>query len=117
MDIDLRLPSGDHDKEGEEPNGGDNMSSEVKLHNGNAETGSVVDVAEEILSIEGGDVNSPTPATFKEDTNLEPLSGMGQSESMTSPLTDHVLDKPSKTQKMELADDRVQRQTARQACM
>ncbi|XP_011001055.1 PREDICTED: protein FAR-RED ELONGATED HYPOCOTYL 3-like isoform X2 [Populus euphratica] len=76
MDIDLRLPSGDHDKEGEEPNGVDNMLSEVKLHNGDAETGNVVDVAEEILSIEGGDVNSPTPTTFKEDTNLEPLSGM-----------------------------------------
>ncbi|KAH8485987.1 hypothetical protein H0E87_027433 [Populus deltoides] len=75
MDIDLRLPSGDHDKEGEEPNV-DNMLSEVKLRNGDAETGNVVDVAEEILSIEGGDVNSPTPTTFKEDTNLEPLSGM-----------------------------------------
>ncbi|KAL3585109.1 hypothetical protein D5086_011976 [Populus alba] len=77
MDIDLRLPSGDHDKEGEEPNDVNNMLREVKLHNGDVEIGNVVDVAEQVLSIEGGDVNSPTTSMgFKEDIKLEPLSGM-----------------------------------------
>lgn len=77
MDIDLRLPSGEHDKEDEEPNGMDNMLGEDKLHNGDVETGNIVDVAEEVHALEGGDVNSPTEVmVFKEDTNLEPLSGM-----------------------------------------
>ncbi|XP_012092528.1 protein FAR-RED ELONGATED HYPOCOTYL 3 isoform X2 [Jatropha curcas] len=75
MDIDLRLPSGDHDKDNEEPSGIDNMLTEEKLHNGDVATGSIVDVAEEVHAIEGGHMSSPT-TEFKEEANLEPLSGM-----------------------------------------
>ncbi|KAF2305771.1 hypothetical protein GH714_008135 [Hevea brasiliensis] len=75
MDIDLRLPSGEHDKDNEEPNGIDNMLSEDKLHNGDVVTGNIVNVAEEVHAIEGGAMSSPT-AEFKEEANLEPLSGM-----------------------------------------
>ncbi|KAJ8770530.1 hypothetical protein K2173_018021 [Erythroxylum novogranatense] len=77
MDIDLRLPSGDHDKEDEEPNGIDNMMGEEKLHNGDVASGNIVDVAVKEHHIEGGVVSSPTVVMeFTEDTNLEPLSGM-----------------------------------------
>uniref|UniRef100_A0A2P2KEZ4 Protein FAR1-RELATED SEQUENCE n=1 Tax=Rhizophora mucronata TaxID=61149 RepID=A0A2P2KEZ4_RHIMU len=77
MDIDLRLPSGEHEKEVEGPNGIDNMLGEDNLHNGVVETENVVSVAEEVHAIEGADVNSPTVVMdFKEETNLEPLSGM-----------------------------------------
>ncbi|KAH7533614.1 hypothetical protein FEM48_Zijuj04G0150400 [Ziziphus jujuba var. spinosa] len=79
MDIDLRLPSGEHDKEGEEPTGIDNMlDNEEKLHNGDIETGNMVDIVDDVRAEDGGDLNSPTTdiVVFKEDTNLEPLSGM-----------------------------------------
>ncbi|XP_065852230.1 protein FAR-RED ELONGATED HYPOCOTYL 3 isoform X2 [Euphorbia lathyris] len=75
MDIDLRLPSGEHDKDNEEPNGIDHMLSEDKLHNGDVGSANILDVAEEVNAIEGGDLSFPT-AEFKEETNLEPLSGM-----------------------------------------
>ncbi|CAN1181028.1 Protein FAR-RED ELONGATED HYPOCOTYL 3 [Linum perenne] len=76
MDIDLRLPSGGHDKE-DEPNGIDNILSEDKLHNEETETVHMVNVAEEIHAIEGGNANSPIEAAeSNEETNLEPLSGM-----------------------------------------
>ncbi|KAA8524215.1 hypothetical protein F0562_010641 [Nyssa sinensis] len=79
MDIDLRLPSGEHDKEDEEPNGIDNMlDGEDKIHNGDGESGSMVDVGDEVHAEDGGDMNFPAAdmVEFKEDTNLEPLSGM-----------------------------------------
>ncbi|KAF7836289.1 protein FAR-RED ELONGATED HYPOCOTYL 3 [Senna tora] len=79
MDIDLRLPSGDHDKRDEEPNTIDNLlGGEEKLHNVDIEGRSMVDGNVEVHAIDGGDLNSPTldMVIFKEDTNLEPLSGM-----------------------------------------
>ncbi|KAM5580197.1 protein FAR-RED ELONGATED HYPOCOTYL 3 [Rosa sericea] len=79
MDIDLRLPSGDHDKEDEEPNAIDNMlEHEEKLHNGDIENAHIVDVRDDVHAEDGGDLNSPTAdmVIFKEDTNLEPLFGM-----------------------------------------
>ncbi|KAF3945441.1 hypothetical protein CMV_028188 [Castanea mollissima] len=79
MDIDLRLPSGEHDKEDEEPNAIDNiLNGDEKLHNGDIEGENMVDVGVEVRVEDGGDLNSPTVdiGVFKEDTNLEPLSGM-----------------------------------------
>lgn len=79
MDIDLRLPSGEHDKEDEEPNAIDNiLNGDEKLHNGDIEGENIVDVGVEVRVEDGGDLNSPTVdmVVFKEDTNLEPLSGM-----------------------------------------
>ncbi|KAF5447925.1 hypothetical protein F2P56_033439 [Juglans regia] len=78
MDIDLRLPSGDHDKE-DEPNAIDNiLNGDEKLHNGDVEGENMVDVGMDVRVEDGGDLNSPTVdmVVFKEDTNLEPLSGM-----------------------------------------
>ncbi|XP_047179147.1 protein FAR-RED ELONGATED HYPOCOTYL 3 [Vigna umbellata] len=79
MDIDLRLPSGEHDKEDEETTTIDNMlDSEEKLHNGGIDGRNIVDAGIEVHALNGGDLNSPTVdiVMFKEDTNLEPLSGM-----------------------------------------
>ncbi|KAK7271552.1 hypothetical protein RJT34_27538 [Clitoria ternatea] len=79
MDIDLRLPSGEHDKEDEETTTIDNMlDSEEKLHNGGIDGRNIVDTGIEVHALNGGDLNSPTVGMvmFKEDTNLEPLSGM-----------------------------------------
>ena len=79
MDIDLRLPSGEHDKEDEEPNAIDNiLNGDEKLHNGDIEGENMVDVGVEVRVEDGGDLNSPIVdmGVFKEDTNLEPLSGM-----------------------------------------
>ena len=79
MDIDLRLPSGEHDKEGEEPTAiGNMLDGEEKLHNGDIMSGNMVDIGDEVQAENGGDLNSPTTnmVVFKEDTNLEPLSGM-----------------------------------------
>lgn len=76
MDIDLRLPSGEHDKE-EEPNGIGNVMGEEKLHNGDVETENIDEITDEVRAIESEDVNSLTKVVvFKEDTNIEPLSGM-----------------------------------------
>ncbi|PON77607.1 FHY3/FAR1 family [Trema orientale] len=115
MDIDLRLPSGEHDKEGEEPTAIDNMlDSEEKLHNGDIMTGNMVGIGDEVQAEDGEDVK-----VFRDDTNLEPLSGvqrhqenllmqnlpvldMGPSVSMTNPLTDRAPGKANKTQKMQL---------------
>lgn len=78
MDIDLRLPSGEHDKEEEEPNGIVNMlDADDKLRNGDEGNGSMVDFGDELNIGDGRDMNSPAAdMVFKEDTNLEPLSGM-----------------------------------------
>lgn len=79
MDIDLRLPSGEHDKEGEEPTGIHNMlDNKEKLHNGDLESGNMVNIGDEVRAEDGGDLNSPAVdiAVLKEETNLEPLSGM-----------------------------------------
>ncbi|KAL5581607.1 hypothetical protein UlMin_014049 [Ulmus minor] len=79
MDIDLRLPSGEHDKESEEPTAMDGMlDGEEKLHNGDIVSRHMVDMGDEMQAEDGGDLNSPTAnmVVFKEDTNLEPLSGM-----------------------------------------
>ncbi|XP_022136406.1 protein FAR-RED ELONGATED HYPOCOTYL 3 [Momordica charantia] len=78
MDIDLRLPSGEHDKD-EEPNAINNMLDvEEKLHNGDIESGNMVDATDAMHVEDGGDLNSPMldMAMFKDDTNLEPLPGM-----------------------------------------
>lgn len=81
MDIDLRLPTGEHDKEEEEEETTtlDNMlEGEEKLHNGGMDDRHMVEAGIEVHALNGGDLNSPTVdiAMFKEDTNLEPLSGM-----------------------------------------
>ncbi|KAE9456018.1 hypothetical protein C3L33_12082, partial [Rhododendron williamsianum] len=78
MDIDLRLPSGEHDKEEEEPNGIVNMlDANDKLRNGDEGNGSMVDFGDELNIGDGRDMNSPAAdMVFKEDTNLEPLSDM-----------------------------------------
>ncbi|XP_025624747.1 protein FAR-RED ELONGATED HYPOCOTYL 3 isoform X1 [Arachis hypogaea] len=79
MDIDLRLPSGEHDKEDEETATIDNiLDGEEKLNNGAMEGRNMVDPGMELQALNGGDLNSPTldMVIFKEDTNLEPLSGM-----------------------------------------
>ncbi|KAJ8759707.1 hypothetical protein K2173_009808 [Erythroxylum novogranatense] len=73
MDIDLRLPSGEHDKD-EKPNRIDSMLAEEKLHNGDVASGNIVDVAEEMHGIEVSSLSDVIE--FKEDPNLEPLSGM-----------------------------------------
>lgn len=83
MDINLRLPSGDLEKEEieeeeEEPNGIVNMlDGEEDIQNGDGVSGSMVAV-EEKLYIEDDDLNSHTEnlVEYKEDTNLEPLAGM-----------------------------------------
>ncbi|CAK8564850.1 unnamed protein product [Lathyrus sativus] len=79
MDIDLRLPSGEHDKEEEETTTLDNMlEGDEKLHNGGIDGRHIVDAGIEVHALNGGDLNSPTVdmVMFKEDSNLEPLSGM-----------------------------------------
>ncbi|KAG6657190.1 protein FAR-RED ELONGATED HYPOCOTYL 3-like isoform X1 [Carya illinoinensis] len=79
MDIDLRLPSGEHIKEDEEANAIDNiLNGDEKLHNGDVEGDHKVDVGVEVCIEDGGDLNSPTldMVVFNEDMNLEPLSGM-----------------------------------------
>ncbi|KAJ7959690.1 Protein far-red impaired response 1-like [Quillaja saponaria] len=78
MDIDLRLPSGVQDKEDEEPNTIDHiLGAEEKLHNGDVEGGNMVNIGVEIHAQDGG-LNSASVdmIVFKEDTNLEPISGM-----------------------------------------
>lgn len=74
MDIDLRLPSGEHDKEIEEPNG--MLDGEEKPLNVDVVGESIGD--EEKLQIEDGDdVNSPlNDIDFKDLAILEPLPGM-----------------------------------------
>ncbi|GFZ07615.1 far-red elongated hypocotyls 3 [Actinidia rufa] len=79
MDIDLRLPSEEHEKEDEEPNGIDNMlDAEDKLQNGDEGNGNLVDVVDELNLVDGRNMNSSAVdiAVFKEDANLEPLTGM-----------------------------------------
>lgn len=79
MDIDLRLPSGEQCKEDEEANGIDNiLDSDEKLHHGVVQTGNIDDVGEDGCAEDGGEMNSSSVdiTAFKEDTNLEPLSGM-----------------------------------------
>lgn len=79
MDIDLRLPSGEHEKEEEESNGIINMlDGEDKLHNLDGVSGTMVDMEDKLHVEDDGDMNSPVTemVEFKEDTNLEPLAGM-----------------------------------------
>ncbi|XP_054815505.1 protein FAR-RED ELONGATED HYPOCOTYL 3-like isoform X1 [Prosopis cineraria] len=75
MDIDLRLPSGDHDKDEEQNTIAGLLEHEEKLHNGDLEGQNIVGAS---VDVDAGDLNSSTVdfALFKEDTNLEPLSGM-----------------------------------------
>ncbi|XAR52845.1 hypothetical protein NMG60_11021153 [Bertholletia excelsa] len=78
MDIDLRLPSGEHDKE-EEPNGIDHMlNGEGKLQTDDGGSGSIVTVGDVVNTGDGGNMNSSAGdiVVFKEDSNLEPLAGM-----------------------------------------
>ncbi|CAN4084612.1 unnamed protein product [Withania somnifera] len=81
MDIDLRLPSQDHDKEEEEEeeqNGIINMlDNEEKMHSDDGMHGMLV-VEEKMHAEDGGDMTTPigTMIEFKEDVNLEPLAGM-----------------------------------------
>lgn len=76
MDIDLRLPSGDHDKE-EETNGIVNLLDHEEKLDG-VEVGGDMDIEEKIHVEDGGEMNSPMGemGEFKEDVNLEPLAGM-----------------------------------------
>ncbi|XP_019230456.1 PREDICTED: protein FAR-RED ELONGATED HYPOCOTYL 3 isoform X2 [Nicotiana attenuata] len=85
MDIDLRLPSRDHDKEEEEEeeeeeqNGIINMlDNEEKMHSDDGMHGMLVVVEEKMHAEDGGDMNTPVAniIEFKEDVNLEPLAGM-----------------------------------------
>ncbi|KAK4437431.1 protein FAR-RED ELONGATED HYPOCOTYL 3 [Sesamum alatum] len=79
MDIDLRLPSGEHDKEvEEEPNGIINMlDGEEKPLNVDGVGGSMGDVEEKLHIEDAEDVNSPIhDIDFKDVTILEPLPGM-----------------------------------------
>ncbi|KAG7031095.1 Protein FAR-RED ELONGATED HYPOCOTYL 3, partial [Cucurbita argyrosperma subsp. argyrosperma] len=76
--VDLRLPSGEHDKD-EESNAINNMLDvKEKLHNGVIGSGSMVDTTEGMHIEDGGDSKPPLldMVMFKEDTNLEPLPGM-----------------------------------------
>ncbi|GLU12839.1 hypothetical protein SLE2022_294970 [Rubroshorea leprosula] len=80
MDIDLRLPSGEQCKEDEVHNGlEDSMldgDEKLQLHTG--DLGNLIGVGEEVQAEDGGDLNSSAVdmGVFKEDMNLEPLSGM-----------------------------------------
>ncbi|GLT55883.1 hypothetical protein SLA2020_289680 [Shorea laevis] len=80
MDIDLRLPSGEQCNEDEVHNGlEDSMldgDEKLQLHTG--DLGNLIGVGEEVQAEDGGDLNSSAVDTgvFKEDMNLEPLSGM-----------------------------------------
>ncbi|XWS60818.1 hypothetical protein CRYUN_Cryun07bG0070000 [Craigia yunnanensis] len=79
MDIDLRLPSGEQCKEDEEANGIDNiLDGDEKLHHGVVRAGNIADVGEDVRAEDGGEMNSSAVdmVTFKDDINLEPLSGM-----------------------------------------
>ncbi|GLU18389.1 hypothetical protein SLE2022_346950 [Rubroshorea leprosula] len=80
MDIDLRLPSGEQCKEDEIHNGIDDSmldgDEKLQLHNG--DVGNMMGVGEVVRADDGEDLNSSAVdmGLFKEDTNLEPLSGM-----------------------------------------
>lgn len=80
MDIDLRLPSGEQCKEDELHNGLDDSmldgDEKLQLHNG--DLGNMLGVGEEERAEDGGVLNSAAVemGLFKEDANLEPLSGM-----------------------------------------
>ncbi|XP_022979049.1 LOW QUALITY PROTEIN: protein FAR-RED ELONGATED HYPOCOTYL 3-like [Cucurbita maxima] len=78
MDIDLRLPSGEHDKDEEQMQLNNMLDVKEKLHNGVIGSGSMVDTTEGMHIEDGGDLNPPLldMVMFKEDTNLEPLPGM-----------------------------------------
>ncbi|XP_039040515.1 protein FAR-RED ELONGATED HYPOCOTYL 3-like [Hibiscus syriacus] len=75
MDIDLRLPSGEQCTEDEDANGIDNMlDGDETLQNGMVQV-----VGEDMRADDGaGEMHSSAVdmVTFKEDNNLEPLSGM-----------------------------------------
>jgi len=77
MDIDLRLPSEEQDKQDEEPNAINNMlASDDKLHI-EGDTRTLLDVGD-VRGEDGVTLNSPTSdlVDLKEDMNLEPLPGM-----------------------------------------
>ncbi|XP_028803320.1 protein FAR-RED ELONGATED HYPOCOTYL 3 [Neltuma alba] len=78
MDIDLRLPSGGHDKDEEQNTIADILEDEEKLHTGDLEGQNMVGASVDAHALDSGDLNSSTMdmAMFKEETNLEPLSGM-----------------------------------------
>lgn len=79
MDIDLRLPSGEQDKEDEEANGIAHMldGDEEKPHNVDRLNGSMVDIGDKINAENGGDIIPITDMLdSKEDILLEPLAGM-----------------------------------------
>ncbi|GAB2279753.1 Protein FAR-RED ELONGATED HYPOCOTYL 3 [Dionaea muscipula] len=77
MDIDLRLPSGDPEREDRELNPVKHMLAGVdKLSNGGGDNGHVVNVFHVHaagLSLNSSSIELPS---LKEDVNLEPLSGM-----------------------------------------
>ncbi|KAL2474225.1 Protein FAR-RED ELONGATED HYPOCOTYL 3 [Abeliophyllum distichum] len=78
MDIDLRLPSGEHDKEEDEPNGFVNMlDSEEKPLSIDGVGGDMADVREKLHAEGGEDMKSIIADIDCNDvTNLEPLPGM-----------------------------------------
>ncbi|KAK4285243.1 hypothetical protein QN277_001970 [Acacia crassicarpa] len=78
MDIDLRLPSGDHEKDEEQNSIADILEDEEKFHPGDLEGQNMVGASVDVHALDSGDLNSSTVdmTIFKEDSNLEPLSGM-----------------------------------------
>ncbi|XP_071906468.1 protein FAR-RED ELONGATED HYPOCOTYL 3 isoform X1 [Coffea arabica] len=80
MDIDLRLPSEEHDKEDEESNGLAHMldGEEEKPHNEDGVSGNMVDIEDKLHAQNGGGMIIPVGdfVESKEDILLEPLAGM-----------------------------------------
>ncbi|CAA3012337.1 FAR-RED ELONGATED HYPOCOTYL 3 isoform X1 [Olea europaea subsp. europaea] len=78
MDIDLRLPSGEHDKEEDEPNGFVSMlDGEEKPLSIVGVSGDMADVSEKLQTEVGEDMNSiVADIDYNDVTNLEPLPGM-----------------------------------------
>ncbi|CAM8986454.1 unnamed protein product [Rhodiola kirilowii] len=82
MDIDLRLPTGETDREeDEDANGFETiLDGEIKLSNGDGELDNltIVGCSDNVRYEHEGDMNSQEHdlVDFKEDSNLEPISGM-----------------------------------------
>lgn len=80
MDIDLRLPSGEHEKEEKQESKemSNMMDGEHKMHNENVLGRDMVGIRDKLPPDSDGGVNSPSVdmVDFKEDINLEPIAGM-----------------------------------------
>lgn len=80
MDIDLRLPSGEHEKEEKEEAKeiSNMMDGEHKMHSEDVLGRDMVGMRDKLPPDSDGGVNSPSVdmVDFKEDINLEPIAGM-----------------------------------------